>query len=103
MPSFDTPKSSGGYDFDAPAAASSGEDVEPQEVRDERARAAASEFRSADDEAKVCSFHLFVCLRQNECSYSFIPLSFYAGGRKKSKISSRNCQCEKEDSKGIER
>jgi len=57
IPSFDAPKSSGGYDFGSPSApAASGEDdVEPQEVRDGRAKDARSDFLVADNEAKVSS------------------------------------------------
>ena len=58
IPSFDAPKSSGGYDFDAPTTAV--EEFEPQEIRDERAKAAATVFNEADSEAKVCGFKLVV-------------------------------------------
>ena len=61
IPKFDAPQASGGYDFGAPAKSSSSvddDDVEPQEIRDERARGAASVFRDADKEAKVCTTKL---------------------------------------------
>lgn len=54
IPSFDAPKSSGGYDFSSQAASASkeAEVVEPQEVRDARAKEARSDFLAADNEAK---------------------------------------------------
>ena len=64
IPSFETPKSSGGYDFGSPATSSGAavdDDVEPQEIRDERAKGAASIFKDADKEAKVSALLLFIC------------------------------------------
>ena len=61
MPSFEAPKSGGGgYDFGFPSSSSSSNDdnLEPQEVRDQRAREARGVFVDADNEAKV----RFVCL-----------------------------------------
>ena len=61
IPKFDTPKSSGGYDFGSPATSSgtaAADDAEPQEIRDERAKGAASTFKDADKEAKVCTLAL---------------------------------------------
>jgi len=55
MPTFDAPKSSGGYDFDTPSSSSfssPADNGEPQEVRDTRAKEARSVFASADNEAK---------------------------------------------------
>ena len=53
IPSFEAPKSSGGYDFDSPSFSDPEDDVEPQEVRDARAKEARSVFLQADNEAKV--------------------------------------------------
>lgn len=55
IPKFDAPKSSSSYDFDIPSSSSFksvDEDVEPQEVRDARAKEARSAFLAADSEAK---------------------------------------------------
>jgi hypothetical protein len=50
-PSFSTPQSS--YDLSS-SPASAGEDIEPQEARDEQAKAARSVYKEADETAKVC-------------------------------------------------
>jgi hypothetical protein len=49
--SFLTPQSS--YDLSS-SPASAGENIEPQEARDEQAKAARSVYKEADETAKVC-------------------------------------------------
>ena len=77
VPSFSAPSFGGGSSTSAPSF----EDIEPQEVRDERAAAAKASYKEADSAAKVRCLDAFVCVMLIGDTYSKIisqlVLSFF--------------------------
>lgn len=69
VPKFEAPKTDYNFEtFSSPAAVQ--EDVEPQEIRDARAREAKQTFKTADNEAKVS--YCIICLCSCKPSLSLI-------------------------------